>query len=41
MTPARSLLTAHGLHKTYGATKALDGAEFSVHRSSSVIGSES
>ncbi|MFC9461964.1 ABC transporter ATP-binding protein [Streptomyces sp. NPDC056637] len=31
MTPAGSLLTAHGLHKTYGATKALDGAEFSVH----------
>lgn len=30
MTPA-GLLTAHGLHKTYGATKALDGAEFSVH----------
>ncbi|MGW4387117.1 ABC transporter ATP-binding protein [Streptomyces sp. NBC_00063] len=31
MTPSGSLLTAHGLHKTYGATKALDGAEFSVH----------
>ncbi|MFE4252916.1 ABC transporter ATP-binding protein [Streptomyces sp. NPDC056910] len=31
MTPAGSLLTAHGLHKTYGATKALNGAEFSVH----------
>ncbi|MFD3481456.1 ABC transporter ATP-binding protein [Streptomyces sp. NPDC058695] len=31
MTPAGSLLTADGLHKTYGATKALDGAEFSVH----------
>ncbi|MFE6149070.1 ABC transporter ATP-binding protein [Streptomyces sp. NPDC057889] len=31
MTPAGSLLTAHGLHKTYGETKALNGAEFSVH----------
>ncbi|MFE6752979.1 ABC transporter ATP-binding protein [Streptomyces sp. NPDC057684] len=31
MTPAGSLLTAQGLHKTYGATKALNGAEFSVH----------
>ncbi|MGX1674121.1 ABC transporter ATP-binding protein [Streptomyces sp. NPDC055400] len=31
MTPAGSLLAADGLHKTYGATKALDGAEFSVH----------
>ncbi|MFI9774884.1 ABC transporter ATP-binding protein [Streptomyces sp. NPDC051956] len=31
MTPAGSLLTADGLHKTYGVTKALDGAEFSVH----------
>ncbi|MFB8269944.1 MULTISPECIES: ABC transporter ATP-binding protein [unclassified Streptomyces] len=31
MTPAGSLLTAHGLHKTYGATKALNGAELSVH----------
>ncbi|MFE4675082.1 ABC transporter ATP-binding protein [Streptomyces sp. NPDC056721] len=31
MTPAGSLLTAYGLHKTYGATKALNGAEFSVH----------
>ncbi|WP_329570716.1 ABC transporter ATP-binding protein [Streptomyces sp. NBC_01361] len=31
MTPAGSLLTADGLHKTYGATKALNGAEFSVH----------
>ncbi|RSS82134.1 ABC transporter ATP-binding protein [Streptomyces sp. WAC06614] len=29
--PAGSLLTATGLHKAYGATKALDGAEFSVH----------
>ncbi|MFE5029689.1 ABC transporter ATP-binding protein [Streptomyces sp. NPDC056656] len=31
MTPAGSLLTADGLHKTYGATKALNGAGFSVH----------
>jgi putative ABC transport system ATP-binding protein len=31
MTPAGSLLAADGLHKTYGATKALNGAEFSVH----------
>ncbi|MBW5484017.1 ABC transporter ATP-binding protein [Streptomyces bambusae] len=31
MTPAGSLLTAVGLTKTYGPTKALDGAEFSIH----------
>ncbi|MFC8230510.1 ABC transporter ATP-binding protein [Streptomyces sp. NPDC057287] len=31
MTPAGSLLTAHGLHKAYGSTPALDGASFSVH----------
>ncbi|WP_399086486.1 ABC transporter ATP-binding protein [Streptomyces sp. BBFR2] len=31
MTPSGSLLHAGGLHKTYGATSALDGAEFSVH----------
>ncbi|MFB8028959.1 ABC transporter ATP-binding protein [Streptomyces sp. NPDC056465] len=31
MTPAGSLLTAHGLHKAYGPTPALDGASFSVH----------
>ena len=30
MTSAGSLLVADGLHKTYGSTKALDGAEFSV-----------
>ncbi|MEU8437405.1 ABC transporter ATP-binding protein [Streptomyces sp. NPDC029216] len=31
MTPAGSLLVAAGLHKAYGSTKALDGAEFSIH----------
>ncbi|MGW7077295.1 ABC transporter ATP-binding protein [Streptomyces sp. NPDC054866] len=31
MTPAGSLLTASGLHKTYGPTTALDDAEFSIH----------
>ncbi|MFF4492872.1 ABC transporter ATP-binding protein [Streptomyces sp. NPDC001546] len=31
MTPAGSLLVATGLHKAYGTTKALDGAEFSIH----------
>ncbi|TSB24259.1 ABC transporter ATP-binding protein [Streptomyces benahoarensis] len=31
MTPSGSLLHAGGLHKTYGATPALDGAEFSIH----------
>ena len=31
MTPAGSLLAADGLHKTYGPTPALDGAEFSIH----------
>ncbi|MFC9943702.1 ABC transporter ATP-binding protein [Streptomyces pratensis] len=31
MTPAGSLIAAHGLHKTYGSTPALDGASFSVH----------
>ncbi|MFH8755564.1 ABC transporter ATP-binding protein [Streptomyces atroolivaceus] len=31
MTPAGSLLEAHGLRKTYGPTPALDGASFSVH----------
>ncbi|MFD9909489.1 ABC transporter ATP-binding protein [Streptomyces sp. NPDC059063] len=31
MTPAGSLLTAHGLRKAYGPTTALDGAEFSIH----------
>ncbi|MEU3709080.1 ABC transporter ATP-binding protein [Streptomyces catenulae] len=31
MTPEGSLLAASDLHKTYGATPALDGAEFSVH----------
>ncbi|MFF5445259.1 ABC transporter ATP-binding protein [Streptomyces sp. NPDC012888] len=31
MNPAGSLLTATGLHKAYGATRALDGAEFSIH----------
>ncbi|WP_250287690.1 ABC transporter ATP-binding protein [Streptomyces atroolivaceus] len=31
MTPAGSLLAAHGLRKTYGPTPALDGASFSVH----------
>ncbi|WP_432104900.1 ABC transporter ATP-binding protein [Streptomyces sp. bgisy091] len=30
MTPAGSLLSAHSLHKAYGATPALDGASFSV-----------
>ncbi|MCB5182284.1 ABC transporter ATP-binding protein [Streptomyces antimicrobicus] len=29
--PAGSLLAATGLHKAYGPTKALDGADFSVH----------
>ncbi|MFJ2767672.1 ABC transporter ATP-binding protein [Streptomyces sp. NPDC087300] len=31
MTPAGSLLTADGLHKEYGPTTALDGADFSIH----------
>ncbi|MEJ8650324.1 ABC transporter ATP-binding protein [Streptomyces sp. MS1.AVA.3] len=31
MTPEGSLLAAEGLHKTYGTTPALDGAEFSIH----------
>ncbi|KPC80290.1 MULTISPECIES: ABC transporter ATP-binding protein [Streptomyces] len=31
MTPAGSLLAAHGLHKSYGSNSALDGASFSVH----------
>ncbi|MFI8498026.1 ABC transporter ATP-binding protein [Streptomyces sp. NPDC085524] len=31
MTPAGSLLAATDLHKAYGTTKALDGAEFSIH----------
>lgn len=31
MIPAGSLLSAHDLRKTYGATPALDGASFSVH----------
>ncbi|SDL92318.1 ABC transporter ATP-binding protein [Streptomyces wuyuanensis] len=30
MNPAGPLLAARGLHKTYGHTKALDGAEFSI-----------
>ncbi|MER6981764.1 ABC transporter ATP-binding protein [Streptomyces carpinensis] len=29
--PAGSLLAAQDLHKTYGPTTALDGAEFSIH----------
>ncbi|MFC9297219.1 ABC transporter ATP-binding protein [Streptomyces sp. NPDC057011] len=29
--PAGSLLAATDLHKTYGSTRALDGAEFSIH----------
>ncbi|QDL71032.1 ABC transporter ATP-binding protein [Streptomyces malaysiensis subsp. malaysiensis] len=31
MTPAGSLLMADDLHKSYGPTPALDGAEFSIH----------
>ncbi|MER5872624.1 ABC transporter ATP-binding protein [Streptomyces sp. NPDC002044] len=31
MTPAGSLLAATDLRKAYGATAALDGAEFSIH----------
>ncbi|MFC5249496.1 ABC transporter ATP-binding protein [Streptomyces nigrescens] len=31
MTPEGSLLAAEGLYKAYGATPALDGAEFSIH----------
>ncbi|MFD7558137.1 MULTISPECIES: ABC transporter ATP-binding protein [unclassified Streptomyces] len=31
MMPAGSLLAATDLHKAYGSTKALDGAEFSIH----------
>ncbi|MFG2622884.1 ABC transporter ATP-binding protein [Streptomyces sp. NPDC048507] len=31
MTPAGTLLSATGLHKAYGPTKALDGAGFSIH----------
>ncbi|MBI0295492.1 ABC transporter ATP-binding protein [Streptomyces sp. PRKS01-29] len=31
MTPAGSLLIATSLHKTYGHTPALEGADFSIH----------
>ncbi|MFE1773419.1 ABC transporter ATP-binding protein [Streptomyces sp. NPDC059008] len=31
MTPAGSLLDARALHKAYGSTPALDGADFSIH----------
>ncbi|WP_448332452.1 ABC transporter ATP-binding protein [Streptomyces sp. DSM 41534] len=31
MTPAGSLLMADDLHKSYGPTPALDGADFSIH----------
>ncbi|UYB40201.1 ABC transporter ATP-binding protein [Streptomyces sp. Je 1-4] len=31
MTPEGSLLAAEGLYKAYGATPALEGAEFSIH----------
>ncbi|WP_327224776.1 ABC transporter ATP-binding protein [Streptomyces platensis] len=31
MTPAGSLLHASALHKAYGTTSALDGADFSLH----------
>ncbi|MEU3987232.1 ABC transporter ATP-binding protein [Streptomyces platensis] len=31
MTPEGSLLAAEGLYKSYGATPALDGVEFSIH----------
>ncbi|MER6913642.1 ABC transporter ATP-binding protein [Streptomyces sp. NPDC000594] len=31
MIPAGSLLVAEGLHKSFGRTTALDGAEFSIH----------
>ncbi|MCT2547862.1 MULTISPECIES: ABC transporter ATP-binding protein [Streptomyces] len=31
MIPAGSLLSADGLHKSYGRTPALDGASFSIH----------
>ncbi|MFC6062476.1 ABC transporter ATP-binding protein [Streptomyces ochraceiscleroticus] len=31
MTPDGSILAGEGLHKTYGRTTALDGADFSVH----------
>ncbi|GAA2335421.1 ABC transporter ATP-binding protein [Streptomyces violaceusniger] len=31
MTPTGSLLIATSLHKTYGHTPALDGADFSIH----------
>ncbi|MEU1619345.1 ABC transporter ATP-binding protein [Streptomyces sp. NPDC005722] len=31
MTAPEPLLTAEGLHKSYGPTTALDGADFSVH----------
>ncbi|MFH8365865.1 ABC transporter ATP-binding protein [Streptomyces sp. NPDC018031] len=31
MTPAGSLLVAEQLHKAYGPTPALDGADFSIH----------
>ncbi|MEU5302261.1 ABC transporter ATP-binding protein [Streptomyces noursei] len=31
MTPAGSLLEARALHKAYGPTPALDGADFSLH----------
>ncbi|WP_371666976.1 ABC transporter ATP-binding protein [Streptomyces sp. NBC_00289] len=30
-SPPGPLLTAHGLRKAYGPTRALDGAEFSIH----------
>lgn len=31
MTPAGSLIAAHGLRKSYGPTPALDGASFTIH----------
>ena len=31
MTPEGSLLSGEALHKAYGATPALDGADFSIH----------
>ncbi|MDK1476599.1 ABC transporter ATP-binding protein [Streptomyces sp. 549] len=30
-SPPGALLTASAVHKTYGATKALDGADFTIH----------
>ncbi|HEV7628185.1 MAG TPA: ABC transporter ATP-binding protein [Streptomyces sp.] len=35
-TGSEALLTASGLHKTYGSTAALDGADFAIHAGETV-----